>query len=427
MILRPNSLQTNNSKFQYFIETSQRTKLHDLSTNVWLKTRHPETTNLNYLCFPFEREQHNIILEFFRILDENKQNCLKINELIKLISRFNNKIPRKFLWRLFHSHDYDKDDALNFEEFKCCALSIKGKSIFDKILEKIKSEKTAIQNLYLPTSFNTLITQVSYKSARNDLLKRVSDKTLGIDHRADNFFKLFGLQNKYKNPDDFHPENSKRNTTSEFNYFTKKNSFIDNNNDSLAMDSKFMKFLNESKISDENEKNIEEIEKLVSDSKLKGEEIVKNLKENDKTGEIDLFNKEKTKNIIIESEYNSEILKKKKRNNIRKIGKIDKIMIDTLKESENNKGILLFKKMMGIEDVEEKKTEKRQIKFYPIQINKKMNSSPEKTNEFELFLPKIKEIKNREAWKKKIRQMPTINIFNEELSSQLKKGRKKIK
>ena len=405
------------------LETTKRSKLHTLSTNAWLKKRHPETTSPGYLFFPFEKKQHNMILEVFNLFNKTEQNSINIHELIQRILKFNSKIPKKMLWRLFHEHDFDRDEALNFEEFRACALSKKGKVIFSNILNKIHSKKKGAN--FLPLNFNSLITQVSYRSARNDLLNKICDTSLDINRRANNFFQLFGLRNKYKNPDEF--EKSEQLVENDEIRFSRDNSFQNENKE------KFVEFLNKSKISDENE-DFEEIEKIINESKSKGEEIIKNLSKFTKTEKnINLKDFVDFKNLEKSFSYqNIQIQQERKLKNARKPKKINKIMTDNMNDSKKNKASQFFKKILGIDEILEKHP-KRQIKFYPIQINKnqpynifddkkevydlsieKLKKKNLNTREFELYLPKLERVKDSLTKTKFLKNLPTINIFNED-------------
>ena len=436
-----NNLSLNSpSTYLSFMESSRRTKLHNLSTNSWLRTRHPETTSLSYLCFPFEREQHNQILEVFQLLDENQLNRINIVDLIRTISKFNGKIPKNSLWKFFHRHDLDRDDALNFEEFKTCALSQKGKLIFSNIIKKVQGKKINEKSPSVPASFNSLITQVSYKSARNDLLKRCCDTSIDINRRANHFFHLFGLQNKFKNPDDYYPDNAKvlgslqdlrlpdeKNRKYSLGEGSKKNRKESSSYDPIAYN---FTNTNEESVVDE---TIEEVEKIVVDSKMKGEELAERLKNTEQTEILNQINLQELENngtsplIGVDSKKWKNIGRKQN-----KLGKMGKIMNENLKESKKNLASKLFKKIIGIKNLEA--TEKqRQIKFYPIRVNnRKKSGDSDRINEnhrknlserdqFELFLPKIQTIM------KPIRpseKLPTfMNIFNEDFKrSKTRKG-----
>lgn len=439
-----NFLLLNESYSQRFnlSEFSSRSKLHNLSTNVWLKTRHPKTTNLSYLCFPHEKQQHNMILEVFSLLNETgDEKSLDIPNLIKSIRRFNKQIPKEILWKLFHKHDYDKDNALNFNEFRNMALSYGGKILFRNLLERLKEKKLKKNTNYLPRTFNTLITQVSYRSARYDLLNKVKDVSLDINRRANNFFKLFTLQSKYKNPDDFDPENSKRFLSCQSLKDPPPNNDLENKidetNSSGLLNNKYLKTLNESKCSEEINEVKEEIEKIVTNSKAQGCDIVKNACKNLKFQSNiqkfeDFYEQNKNKNVLIENK--DKILTRRNTQS-----KIEKIMKENLKKSKLNNATKLFKKIIGQNNDDLQKNDKRQIKFHPIQINRKNvgeisidgKQTENKLNEivmkkeFDLFLPEIKKLKEGITMKK-LRTLPTLTIFNEETSNVLKKKPPKI-
>jgi len=425
------------SKFINFLESSRRSKLHIQSTNSWLRTRHPETTSLSYLCFPFEREQHNLILEVFQLLDQSHSTRININELVRTISKFNGRIPKNFLWNFFHKHDLDKDDALNFEEFKTCALSQKGKIVFSNILKRMKKgRRLEDKNYSLPMSFNSLITQVSYKSARNDLLKRCCDTSVDINKRANYFFHLFGLQKKFKNPDDFYPDNSialasQQNFKSTIEEKSRKSTLCDyemKEKESFAYDPKFYKMVSDSEEIIEDE----EIEKIVTDSKLKGEELAEMLKNSEKTKSMSQINIIAQLENPISSKLNAidNNKDKKEGKHKRKLGKMNKIMIENLKDSKKNQASKLFKKIIAAKQAEEPSEKKRQIKFYPIRVkNGKENQELETSNErnaekssfrneeFDLFLPRIEKIRNPHMFRNNYDKIPTmVNIFNEDFN-----------
>lgn len=433
---RPYSFEDNSSEFPKSLNISKRSKLHTLSTNSWLKTRHSETTTLSYLCFPNEKEQHRMISEIFGLFDKKQQNNIKINELVKIIYRFQTKIPKKFLWSFFHRHDLDKDQALNFEEFKACALSTHGKFIFSNLVEKLKNKKS--NNLTkidcMPTSFDSLIKKVSYLSTRNDLLKQVSDVSLDINRRANHFFKLFELQNKYKNSEHIDPENCKQKcfnqNSNEFDDIIKTKIILPEITDMSLSDSvlksqKFIQIFNDSKFSNDKEPP-EEIADIINESKSKVEEFLNDFKEKN---EEEINGSLQTLNFDKKDDYHTFLEKPEKKVNkieSKKKGRIEKIMIEHLKECKKSKANKLFKTLIGAENSIEK-IKRRQIKFFPLQINDKVKFSDHDNvlkdkilkniafkDEFELFLPKIEKMKNPLPATNLVKKLPTINIFNED-------------
>jgi len=54
------------------IPEDQRSKLHVSSTINWLKRRHSNTANLNYLLFPNEMKQHLEVKDVFEVFDVDK-------------------------------------------------------------------------------------------------------------------------------------------------------------------------------------------------------------------------------------------------------------------------------------------------------------------------------------------------------------------
>lgn len=414
MLTNSHFFLNNSSSLKHFSssESTTRSKLHTLSTNNWLKSRYNRTTNLNYLCFPYEKQQHNMILEVFTLLAAENPEKLRISLLISAINRFNSTIPKRFLLNLLRKHDFDQDNALSFEEFKSCALSPQGKLVFAELLERLKRKpkKNPKKQAHFPHSFNTLITQVSYQSARRELLGKVKDVSLDINRRASNFFKLFTLQTKYKNPDEFDKENS---------VFSKR---LSKKQEASTQENRG----NASKCSEENEIR-EEIDQIVESSKKHGCEAVENLCKG-VSAELEL-----TRSKIFEEEKpakTAENVRKKPQKSHKtesKSRKMAKIMQENLKVSRKSKATRLFQSLIGST---KENGEKRQIKFYPIEIKKRpakiqefeenegMNSSKKLPiiKEYELFLPKIEEMRERTTLMKKISKFPTLDIFDEDFS-----------
>lgn len=180
----------------------QRTKLHTKSTNSWLKKRCPSNTSIKYLYFPEELIQHENIKEIFQSFDRDNSHSLDICELVKMFKQFNINITKEDLKKLFDVMDEDKDNALNFSEFKNCTLSERGQQIFNRIMKKVRLENEKKpkkeRSIYLPMSFSAMITYISYKSMRKDVLDQVNNPNLDVNLRANQFSNLITLQNLYK-------------------------------------------------------------------------------------------------------------------------------------------------------------------------------------------------------------------------------------
>lgn len=180
----------------------KRTRLHNQPTNSWLKKRCLTNTSIKYLYFPEELIQHENIKEIFQSFDRDNSHSLDILELVKMFRQFNINITKDDLKKLFDVMDEDKDNALNFSEFKNCTLSDRGQQIFNRIMQKVRKENekrpTSEKSIYLPMSFSAMITFISYKSMRKDVLDQVNNLNLDVDKRAAHFSNLLTLQNLYK-------------------------------------------------------------------------------------------------------------------------------------------------------------------------------------------------------------------------------------
>jgi len=55
----------------------ERTKLHTSDIVLWLRKRHQETANLNYLHYPEELQKNLDILNIFQSFDEDNSGMLK--------------------------------------------------------------------------------------------------------------------------------------------------------------------------------------------------------------------------------------------------------------------------------------------------------------------------------------------------------------
>jgi hypothetical protein len=84
---------------------------------------------------------------------------------------------------MFAIVDETEDDALNYKEFKKCALSNKANQIFSEIMKEVEINKTEIEKInheefvdmdrkivkseYIPRRFPAMITYMSYLINRN--------------------------------------------------------------------------------------------------------------------------------------------------------------------------------------------------------------------------------------------------------------------
>lgn len=423
-------LLTNSSRKPFSSsESVSRSQLHTLSTNNWLKSRYNKTTNLNYLCFPSEKQQYHMNSQVFSLLTAENPEKLQISSLISAITRYNCEIPRRLLFDLLKKHDFDQDNALNFEEFKSCALSVQGKLIFSQLLSKLKrkTKTNSKKHKGFPDSFNSLITQVSYQSEREELLGKVKDVSLEINRRANNFFKLFTLRTKYKKTEDYEGFGKK---------VAKKQETYEENSGNIEKNKRICeKNRGNASYCSEEDEICEEIGKIVEKSKKKGCEEVESLCRGVFEGES--FEKgEKVEVLEEKTAENCNFVEKQQRNYreiTKKNKKMEKIMEENLRISRKNKATRLFRDLIGFT---KETQEKRQIKFYPIQINKKAKRIEEyKENdekktfssikEFEVFLPKIEELKERPTLMKKISKFPTLNIFDEDFNVNSSKKKKK--
>ena len=184
------------------LSSGQRTQMHTKSINSWLRKRFQSQTSLKYLYFPEELLQHENIKEIFQSFDRDNSHSLDIGELVKMFKQFNINMEKEDLKKLFDVMDQDKDNALNFDEFKNCALSEKGQQVFNQIMKKVRKEDqkrpTKDRNVYLPTSFSAMITYISYRSMRKDVLDQVVNKDLDMDVRTGKFANLINLQDLYR-------------------------------------------------------------------------------------------------------------------------------------------------------------------------------------------------------------------------------------
>jgi len=203
---------TNIEHLMSLLSSGKRTKLHTRTINSWLKKRFPLQTSLKYLYFPEELLQHENIKEIFQSFDHDNSNSLDIAELVKMFKQFNINMEKDDLKKLFDVMDEDKDNALNFDEFKNCALSEQGQYVFNQIMKKVRKEDQKRpqkdRNVYLPLSFSAMITYISYRSMRKDVLDQVINKDLDISMRTGQFANLINIQDLYKN-DIKNDENSK--------------------------------------------------------------------------------------------------------------------------------------------------------------------------------------------------------------------------
>lgn len=69
----PTAVQNNGQK-------SKRSKLHVSSTVDWLKKRHKNTANMQYLLPPNELRQHKEVQKIFEVFDEDNSGMILVEK-----------------------------------------------------------------------------------------------------------------------------------------------------------------------------------------------------------------------------------------------------------------------------------------------------------------------------------------------------------
>lgn len=403
------------------INSGKRTKLHTKSVNLWFRKHCPSNTLIKYLYFPEELLQHENIKEIFQSFDHDKSQSLDIGELVKMFKQFNINISKTDLKELFDVIDEDKDNALNFSEFKNCTLSERGQRVFNRIMKKVRKdeEKRPLKdrNIYLPLSFSAMITYISYKSMRKDVLDQVNNRNLDVNERAGQFSNLITLQNLYKS-DLKNDDNSK----------LKEKIMLKNTNFSNIKVEPLMKQLSN-----------------LCDFKKKSHSFINDLSNKDssmnkKHGIAPFYGSKKSGSE--DSEQNLDSLKK----NIGKLQRMSRKSLiyspicdqvhDTFKKEYKISSVNLLKQLASCEDNETDETKQKEMLFKEIEQLKNQAEAkgklkalqlykitPEKKRELDDNISQISNIKLEQFHKKKPSKVKSITKIMEENLKVEKKSR----
>jgi len=63
-------------------KNGKRSKLHVSSTVDWLKKRHKNTANMQYLLLPNELRQHKEVRNIFEVFDEDNSGMILVEKLV---------------------------------------------------------------------------------------------------------------------------------------------------------------------------------------------------------------------------------------------------------------------------------------------------------------------------------------------------------
>ncbi|KAL4495218.1 hypothetical protein ABPG72_007325 [Tetrahymena utriculariae] len=188
----------NLNEYQAFVKNNKRTKLHNKSTVSWLKTRYPNKTKKHYLLFPEELIEDMKIRKIFKIFDKDGSQALDLKEMVEMFQKYNIEIDKEELQQIYSIVDKTKDNALNYLEFKECAISQDANAIFSKMISKVRTQeqqkKSAEErNIYLPQRFSEMVTYLSYRINREDLEDYLRERNHRISERYEKYLQLMNL------------------------------------------------------------------------------------------------------------------------------------------------------------------------------------------------------------------------------------------
>ncbi|EAR99987.2 EF hand protein (macronuclear) [Tetrahymena thermophila SB210] len=188
----------NLNEYQAFVKNNKRTKLHNKSTVSWLKTRYSNKTKKHYLLFPEELIEDMKIRKIFKIFDKDGSQALDLKEMVEMFQKYNIEIDKEELQQIYNIVDKTKDNALNYLEFKECAISQDANAIFSKMISKVRTQeqqkKSAEErNIYLPQRFSEMVTYLSYRINREDLEDYLRERNHRISERYEKYLQLMNL------------------------------------------------------------------------------------------------------------------------------------------------------------------------------------------------------------------------------------------
>jgi Ca2+-binding EF-hand superfamily protein len=109
----------------------------------WLRSRCRGKREVpkSYLMYPEQMNEELQIRRVFNVIDADGSDALDLEEMVEMFNRYNISLDRDKLQKIYDIVDETRDGALNYREFKACALSPNANEIFSQIMNELHAKE----------------------------------------------------------------------------------------------------------------------------------------------------------------------------------------------------------------------------------------------------------------------------------------------
>ncbi|CAD8120576.1 unnamed protein product [Paramecium sonneborni] len=159
-------------------QLNMRNKFHSLPQNQWFKSRYFDKVKPQYLFYPEERRIQMELKQIFNVFDYNDSKTLDIAEMFLMFKHFGFEVSKNDLQVIYSYIDQDRDQALNYQEFKAFTENPSALKAFRNMMMKMQNtlQLNAIESKYVPLSVGAMLTYLSYMIRREKYIKILCDK-----------------------------------------------------------------------------------------------------------------------------------------------------------------------------------------------------------------------------------------------------------
>ncbi|KAM3127148.1 hypothetical protein pb186bvf_020742 [Paramecium bursaria] len=204
------------------VQGLRRSQLQTHDIHEWLKTRHNSKVKKRYLFMPEQIRQQLEVKKIFQNFDRDHSNFLDMGELYDMFQKNGFQISEEQLQRFFNIVDEDKDNKLNWQEFKKTAFNEKAAKAFYNIMKSLRQERKqdTPADKYMPLSFNAMISYLSFLASREELQQDIDKDQLTYLQKFQRYQDMLKLTQQFSN--------QKRNESAPDTYSIKEETNISN-------------------------------------------------------------------------------------------------------------------------------------------------------------------------------------------------------
>ncbi|CAK85265.1 unnamed protein product (macronuclear) [Paramecium tetraurelia] len=178
------------------LEKTSRTQMQTNDVNSWLRRRHFNKVKQQYLLHPDQIKQEQVIKKIFINFDRDKSKNIDISEMYDMFQKYGFGVTEKQLKDFFRVVDKDKDNALNWDEFKNSVIDADASKIFYNIIKEVRQNSNVESSSnfgYIPFQFNDMISYLNYLISRNELQESIKQNSLTTYERFQQYLQLIQL------------------------------------------------------------------------------------------------------------------------------------------------------------------------------------------------------------------------------------------